>query len=104
MVGMRQAATGESGSIYQTACPCQTVTSGGKCVILQHGVVAIFLLIVDGMKCKTCGRIVRKDHGQLVPHLCKATPVRPRRRRVADRETQLGRYLDAGPAAWDDRD
>lgn len=55
------------------------------------------------MKCPTCGWIVRRDHGQLVPHPC--VQPRPQRRkrapRIADRETQEGRYLDAGPLAWD---
>ena len=58
------------------------------------------------MKCSACGKIVRKDHGQLVAHAC--APVRKARQRtsrerIADRETQYGRYLDCGPAAWDDR-
>lgn len=59
------------------------------------------------MKCQLCGRIVRRDHGRAVPHPCEATPTPKRQRvpreRVADRETQRGRYLDAGPQAWDDR-
>lgn len=33
-------------------------------------------------------------------------PRKPRvpRTKVADRETQHGRYIDSGPGAWDDRD
>ena len=55
------------------------------------------------MKCPACGRIVRRDHGQLIAHPCNV-PRKARKRRTdaADRETQYGRYLDSGPAAWDD--
>jgi hypothetical protein len=67
------------------------------------------------MKCPDCGWIVRKVNGAAVAHPCVSggarrpgDAIKARRRRsdraqVADRETQHGRYLDAGPAAWDDR-
>jgi hypothetical protein len=34
----------------------------------------------------------------------KRMRTRKPRTKVADRETQHGRYLDSGPGAWDDRD
>ena len=58
------------------------------------------------MKCPTCNWIIRRDHGQLVEHPCnppRPTKRRAKRERVASREEQYGRYLDAGPQAWDDR-
>jgi hypothetical protein len=60
--------------------------------------------------CTTCGNPTSKQYARVHGGQCKRcaqpdAPVRDSRgERIASAEEQHARYIDCGPAAWDDRD